>query len=101
MPPHESSGRGKRRGKVIALLALSLTAVVASVALAADGGLLLEHRRQVQGAGDMASLAAAIDLYTNFRLNQGLDPKDSARDRAREAAAAQGFTHGVAGVTVE
>src|SRR5438045_1438289 len=98
MARHDPSGRRKRAGKVIALLALSLTGVVGYVAIAADGGLMLEHRRQVQGAADVASLAAAIDLYTNFRQNQGLDPGGTAAARAREAATAQGFTHGVAGV---
>jgi hypothetical protein len=95
-----ASGRGKRRGKVIALLAFSLTAVVGSVALTTDGGLMVENRRQVQGAADIAALAAAIDLYANYRQNLGLDPSGTADARAREAATAQGFTNGVNGVTV-
>jgi hypothetical protein len=92
--------RGQRRGKVIVMLALSLTAVVGYVALAADGGLLVEHRRQVQNASDMGAMAAAIDLYTNWRTNAGLDSSGSAAARAKEAVAAQGFVDGVSGVSV-
>src|SRR5437762_14142504 len=95
MARHESSGRRARRGNVIVLLAVALTAVVGFTALAADGGLLLEHRRQVQGAADVAAMAAAIDLYTNFNQNKGLDVNGTAVTRAKEAAAAQGFTDGV------
>jgi hypothetical protein len=98
--PRLLSSRRKRAGKVIVLLALSLVAVVGAVALAADGGLLLENRRQVQGAADTGAMAAAIDLYKNFNANQGLDPSGTAAARAREATAAAGFADGVNGVVV-
>src|SRR5262249_9301673 len=101
MARHESSRRSKRRGKVIVLLAFSLTAVVGAVALTADGGLLLEHRRRGPSAADGAAWAAAIDLYATSRLTLGVDVNGTAADRARESASAQGFTNGVNGVTVQ
>jgi len=101
MARHKSSGRRARRGKVIVLLAFALTAVVGFTALAADGGLLLEHRRQTQSAADVAAMAAAIDLFTNYNQNQGVDVGGTAAARAREAAAVQGFTDGVAGTSVQ
>jgi hypothetical protein len=98
--PRSLSGRRKRAGKVIVLLALSLVAVVGAVALAADGGMLLENRRLVQGAADTGAMAAAIDLYKNYNTNLGTDPSGTAAARAKEATAAAGFADGVNGVTV-
>jgi hypothetical protein len=95
------SSREPRSGKVLVLLAFSLIAVVGAVALAADGGLMLDNRRQVQSAADAAALAAAIDLFTNYQTNQGTDPQGTAAARAQEAASAQGFTNGVNGVSVQ
>src|SRR5262245_26060746 len=95
-----TSALASRRGKVVLLCALSLVAVIGSIALSADGGLLLEHRRQVQAAADLAAMAAATDLYTNYQQNRGLDPSGNAATLARQAASAQGYTNGVSGTTV-
>src|SRR5262245_56289860 len=95
-----SSALASRRGIVVMLCALSLVAVIGSIALVADGGLLLEHRRQVQAAADLAAMAAATDLFTNYQQNKGLDPSGTAAALARQAAAAQGYTDGTAGTTV-
>jgi hypothetical protein len=67
--------------------------MLAIVAIALDGGLLLHQRRCVQAAADAAALAAAIDLYTNFLANGGLDPKGTAKASALSVAAANGFNN--------
>lgn len=56
----------KRRGTVAVIVALSLVAVLSVVALALDGGILYEDRRDIQAAADAAALAAADDLFNNY-----------------------------------
>src|SRR5207302_3702102 len=56
-----------------------------------DGGLLLDVRRHLLTAADMAALAAASDLYLHYGPNQGLDPNGTAKDSAKDAAQANGF----------
>jgi hypothetical protein len=51
------------------LVALSLVAMLGIVAIAIDGGLILDQRRQLQSAADAAALAAAVDLYLNNPIN--------------------------------
>lgn len=83
-------------------------AILAVVALALDGGLLVDKRRQAQSAADAAALAAANDLFKNWFMTasaygyqyQGLDPSGSARRAALAAAAANGFADGIDGCTV-
>src|SRR5436190_10841185 len=93
--------RAARSGKVIALVALSRAAVVGAVALTADGGLLVEHRRQVQMAADAAAMAAANNLYANWIVNGGADTNGYAADRAKETATSMGYTNNVGGATVK
>src|SRR5262249_52056139 len=81
----------KREGFVIPLVAVSLTIIVGLVAIAIDGGLLLERRQRVQGTADAAALAAANDLFVNWQSNKGLDPDDSAKKAAVAVATANGF----------
>ena len=50
-----------RRGMVTAQVALSLSALMAMLAVVADGGLLLVERRHAQATADAAALAAASD----------------------------------------
>src|SRR3954466_11007603 len=89
-----------RPGKVIPLVAISLVGIMGVLSVALEGGLLLEHRRECHTAADVAALAGAIDLYTNYVTNLGKDVGGNAETRAREAAAAQGFVNGQDGVTV-
>src|SRR4051794_8238008 len=92
---HTKSSRrpSPRRGKIIVLVALSLIGVVGVVAIAADGGLMLDQRRRVQAAADAAALAAACDLFKNYPLNNGVDKSNSASDLAFATATAQGYTN--------
>lgn len=68
-------------------------------AISLDGGLMLDQRRRLQAAADAAALAAADDLYNNYRLNNGLDPSGAAKACALTTAAANGYGNdGVASV---
>ena len=64
-----------RRGMVTAQVALSLSALMAMLAVVADGGLLLVERRHAQATADAAALAAASDLYGNGSNLAGPAPR--------------------------
>jgi Flp pilus assembly protein TadG len=81
-----------RKGVVAVLVAICLTVLLGFVAIALDGGLLMDNRRRVQAAADVAALAAAESLYLNWRTNQGLDPSGVAAAMAQANAQANGFT---------
>jgi hypothetical protein len=83
----------KRRGNIVALVALSLTAILGVVAIALDGGLLLDNHRCVQAAADAAALAAADDIFSHYAQDSGLDPSNTAANSARSTAAANGFNN--------
>ena len=81
----------RRKGSVTVLVAVCLVGMLSFVALSIDGGLLMDHRQQVQSAADAAALAAAEDLFLNWNTNQGLDPSGTAKAAAQASAAANGF----------
>ena len=56
---------------VAAQVVLSLSVLMAMLAVVADGGLLLVERRHAQATADAAALAAASDLYVT---GPGTDP---------------------------
>ncbi|MCY2987992.1 MAG: pilus assembly protein TadG-related protein [Planctomycetota bacterium] len=83
-----------KRGIVAVLIGLSLVMIVGVVAIAIDGGLLLDQKRQLQAAADAAALAAATDLYGRYQANGGVDPDPyPAKTCALSNAAANGYTH--------
>jgi Flp pilus assembly protein TadG len=84
--------RPDRRGMVTVLLAIFLIICLGIIAIALDGGMMMEDQRMVQAATDAAALAAATDLFVNFNINQGLDPNGTAQKSALTTAAANGFT---------
>ncbi len=83
----------RRRGAVAVLVAVCLTVLLACVAIAVDGGLLLEQSRHAQATADTAALAAAEDLFRNYPTNHGVDANSSARNRALAIAAGNGYTN--------
>jgi Flp pilus assembly protein TadG len=83
----------RRKGNVVVFVAICLTAVLGFVALALDGGMLLDERRDVQAAADMSALAAAENLYANWQTNQGLDTGGTAAAQATALATANGFSN--------
>src|SRR5262249_10078747 len=89
----ETGGKSEqtRRGTVAVLMALCLMGVMGFAALSLDAALLHNDRRSAQAAADAAALAAANNLFANYRTNLGADPTGSAANEARAAAAADGF----------
>jgi hypothetical protein len=95
----EITGRKhSRRGSVIVLTALLLIGLIGVVALAVDGGLLLDNRRRVQAAADAAAMAAAGQLFYNYaaistRPPALYDPGSHAVTAARAIAKDNGFVN--------
>jgi hypothetical protein len=83
--------RNARRGTVAVLTALCLIGVMGFAALALDAALLHNDRRSAQAAADAAALAAAGNLFANYRTYAGTDPLGSAAKEAKAAAKANGF----------
>jgi hypothetical protein len=83
----------KRRGTIAVLVAVSLVAIFGVVAIALDGGLLLDDHRGVQAAADAAALAAADDLFNNYGTKNGLDPSGTGKASALSTAAANGYSN--------
>jgi hypothetical protein len=83
----------KRRGTIAVLVAVSLAVMLGVVAIALDGGLLLDNRRKVQAGADAAALAAAIDLFANYASYNGVDSTGAAKASALATAAANGFNN--------
>ncbi len=92
---HPPSLPGPRRGSVALLVAVCLIALVAVLAIAVDGGGLLEEYRHAQAVADSAALAAAADLYQNYQSGQGQEASSSgtAHQSALTTASANGYTN--------
>jgi hypothetical protein len=84
-------GSQKRRGSLAVLVTISLIALVSIAAVALDGGMLFDNHRRVQSAADAAALAAAVDLFTKYGQNNGVDTSGSAKASALSTAAANGY----------
>lgn len=91
---HRSLTDGSQeRGQVLVLFALALVAIVAMTGLVLDGGSAFVQRRSMQNVSDSAAMSAGYAYAMGGDLN-------AATVAARSTAAANGYTHGVAGVTV-
>jgi hypothetical protein len=78
---------------VVVLVAVCLIVIMGFAALSLDAALLMQDRRNAQAAADSAALAAAGNLFLNYRANQGVDTTGVAAADALAAAAANGFTN--------
>jgi hypothetical protein len=88
-----SHRRRPRRGIITILVAVSLLAIMAALALSVDGGRLLDARRQAKSASDSAARGAAIELLD---MTTGANPGASlasVRASALEIAAANGYAN--------
>ena len=91
--------RTERRGNVCVFVAACLTVLMGVIAIAIDGGVLMDDRQKVQSSADASALAAAEQLFLNWQSEQGLDPTGKARDAALALAASNGYTNdGVASI---
>ena len=89
-----------RRGNVVVIVAFSLVAIFGVIALAIDGGLLLDNRRHVQATADAAALAAASDMFKNYTTYYGVDTKGTAESSALTFIQENGYTDENSKVTV-
>src|SRR5438132_8466767 len=81
----------KRIGTVAVLVAVCLTVLLSFVAIAIDGGLLMDDRRRAQSAADAAAMAGAADLFLKWQTNAGVDNQGTAVAKASATSAANGF----------
>jgi len=61
------------------------------VAIAIDGGLLMDRHREAQKTADAAAMAAAEKLFANWMTYQGKDTNGKAADAARDVATQNGY----------
>jgi hypothetical protein len=81
-------------------VAICIVPIVGVAAFALDCGQMFDNRRRVQAAADSAAMAAAQDLYANYRTNSGADSGGTAKTSATTTASANGFTSSNSTVTV-
>jgi len=93
------SRQTRQQGQIIVVFALGLVAMIAMVGLVLDGGAAFAHRRDEQGASDLAALAGANAFVVNY--DQPGTRTSAAIAAARTSAAQNGYTHGAGGVTVD
>src|SRR5262249_7196779 len=85
----------RRPGTVAVIVAVCLTILVAAMAFALDGGILLGERRHAQAVADAAALAAACELFNNYWGDSGVDKSPyPAAASAVLAAQANGYVKG-------
>jgi hypothetical protein len=85
--------RRDERGQVLIVATLLMTTILGLLALAVDAGLAYSQRSGAQNASDNAALAAAEVLAKTGSVGQAITA-------ANEYAQRNGFTNGVAGVSV-
>ena len=89
-----------RRGAVCVLVAVVLVVLMSVAALSIDGGQLYQTRRKMQTAADSASEAGAIELFTRYESNRGVDSDGEARASALSLASSHGYGVSGSGSTV-
>jgi hypothetical protein len=77
----------------MAIVAITLPLVVGVMALALDGGVLMNERQHAQTIADAASLAAAYSLYNNYSKYNGVDTGGAAATAARAIATDNGYAN--------
>ena len=82
------------QGQSAPFVAFAWWRLIGFVAIAVDGGVLLDRRQTLQAAADAAALAAAQDLYANYLTNQGQDQNGTALQAALDNASDNGYPSG-------
>lgn len=93
MMRNKTTGRLNRKGVVAVMVAIAIIGVLGVVAIAIDGGCLLERRRHAQATADAAAMAAACSLYQRFPTDRGQDPSGFASAAALTTASANDFSN--------
>src|SRR5258707_15823550 len=98
MPRLLTNAKARRRGIVAVLVAVMVTGVTGVVAIAVDGGVMQDNRRRVQAAADASALAAAAQLYAEYRAiilsnYMTADPGGAAAAAAQGSATANGYAN--------
>jgi hypothetical protein len=91
--PIRSRQRDARRGAVTIFVAFALIGILGVVAIAVDGGMLLDKRRHAQATADAVALAAADMLYAKYRTYKGLDTDGAALEQGLRTAAQNGYAN--------
>ncbi len=86
-PPADVGQRAGEGGQIVALMAVSLIALCALVAVAADLGYFFDYRRRMQTGADAAAMAGAEQLRRAATDSE-------IRSAATNGAATNGFTDG-------
>jgi hypothetical protein len=78
------------------MVAVLLTALMATVAMSVDGGMLMAQRRQIQATADAAAMAAACISFESYPdyLQTGNFPSSAITKGARDMAVANGIDAG-------
>ncbi len=85
--------RKARRGIVVVLVAVGLTALIGVVALTVDGGMLQLDYRKARAHADAAAMAAACVLYKEYPTNAGKDTDGNAAQEAVNTAKRNGVVN--------
>ena len=94
LPPAQDGPRRDERGQTLVIFALAFIGIVAMLGLVIDGGAAYAYRRDAQNAADMGALAGANDFLSHHSVSQ-------ATAAAQAVAAANGFTDGSGGISVD
>src|SRR5437763_8878694 len=84
---------GRRRGTVVALVAIGLVPLLGILAISLEGGLLMAERRRVQATTDSAALAAADMLFRNYPVHRGVDDNGQAAQASFNLAGDSGYAN--------
>jgi hypothetical protein len=82
-----------RRGAVTIFVAFTLIGILGVVAIAVDGGMLMDKRRHAQATADSVALAAADILFSKYRTYKGLDADGAALAQALRTANQNGYSN--------
>ena len=94
MTPRGRDKRDGERGQILVMMVISLLAICALVAVAADTGFFFDYRRRMQSAADSAAMAGARQLLRDAMNDANVEPV------GKNAAESNGFKDNVDGAHV-
>src|SRR6266581_670498 len=89
MTPRGRDKRDGERGQILVMMVISLLAICALVAVAADTGFFFDYRRRMQSAADSAAMAGARQLLRDAMNDANVEPV------GKNAAESNGFKDNV------